>query len=70
MRDKPIMCVTEILDDDSGIWSNNICDTSIDTGALERILNDYGEEGYKEILDCLNILKRDLENTWEKLKRG
>ena len=69
MKDKPIMCITEILDDDSGIWANYICDTSTDINALGRILKDYGEEGYKEILDCLNILKRDLENAWEEINR-
>ena len=69
MKDKPIMCITEILDDDTGIWASNICDTSTDINALERILKDYGEKGYKEILDCLNILKRDLESAWGEINR-
>jgi len=69
MKDKPIMCITEVLDDDSGIWTNCICDTSTDISTLERILRDYGKEGYKEILDCLSILKKDLENAWKEVNR-
>jgi len=70
MKDRPIMCVTEILDDDTGIWASNICDTSTNVKVLERILKDYGKEGYKEILGCLNILRRDLETAWETIREG
>lgn len=70
MKDRPVMCVTEILDDDSGLYTDYVCDTSTDVGAVKRLLKEYGRVAYYEMVKCLDILRRDVENMWREMREN
>jgi len=65
MKDRPIMCVTEVLDDETGIWADDICEVNINASAIEKILKDYGKEGYNEIVSMLDLLRKELDDIWK-----
>ena len=58
MQDKVLLSVTQILDDDTGIWAGDLCEYSIHCADLEDFLESYGEKGAKEICDTLDVLKK------------
>ena len=58
MQDRPLLSVTEIIDDSTGIWAGDLCEYSICSGDLEDFLRDYGEKGAKEICKTLDYLKK------------
>lgn len=58
MQDRPLLSVTEIIDDSTGIWAGDLCEYSICSGDLEGFLRNYGEEGAKEICKTLDYLKK------------
>lgn len=68
MQDKPIMSVTVVIDDETGIWANDICEYSYSSWEVEQILNRYGQKGYNEILSMLHCLENNVKKDWKKLK--
>jgi hypothetical protein len=58
MKDRELLSVTEILDDDTGIWAGDLCEYGIVSGDLEDFLKNHGDEGAKEICKMLDELKR------------
>ena len=57
MKDRPLLSVTQILDDETGIYAGDLCDFSIH-GEVDDFLNRYGEDGAKEICETLDYLKK------------
>ena len=57
MKDIPLIKVTKIVDDETGIWSSDLCEYSIYTEKLEDFLKAHGERGVKEINRLLDVLK-------------
>ena len=70
MKDIPLMSVTQVLDDSTGIWANDLCEISIHSARLETFLKTYGDEGAKEIIEMLDILKKDTLEELNKIKKG
>ena len=58
MQDRILLSVTEILDDSTGIWVNDLCDFSVHVGYLEEFLQNYGEKGAQKICEMLDYLKK------------
>ena len=65
MRDQVLMSVTEILDDSTGIWGNDLCEFEIHVKRLEDFLNEYGKKGADEICKTLDELKKQVFNSLE-----
>ena len=58
MKDQPLMCVTRVLDDDTGIWAGDLCEFSIYLGRVEQFLKSHGKKGANEICSMLDTLKK------------
>ena len=58
MKDRPFLSVTQILDDSTDIWANDLCDFSIHCGALDSFLKAHKEKGAEEICKYLDFLKK------------
>jgi len=70
MTDRILLSVTEILDDDTGIWANDLCEYEISVGYLEEFLNEYGTKGAQEICKMLDSLKKAvMEDYLPKIKK-
>ena len=67
MKDQTLLRVTEVVDDDTGIWANDIVDFGIYTGLLENFLKQYREIGVKDICETLDFLKKRVHEIWEKI---
>jgi len=67
MQDRPLMSVTQVLDDDTGIWAGDLCECSIHCGPLDDFLQKYGKKGAIEICSMLEHLKK---MTYEYLKKA
>ncbi len=60
MKDTPLLSVTKILDDESGICASDLCDFSIHCADLEDFLIAHGDNGAKAICDQLDYLKKSV----------
>ena len=58
MQDRVLLSVTEVMDDDTGIWAGDLCEYSIHSADLDDFLRDYGDKGAKEICGMLDSLKK------------
>jgi len=59
MRDRILLSVTEILDDETGIWSGELCDHGIH-GVIYDFLKSEKEKGLEAIIGQLDFLKKDV----------
>lgn len=58
MKDTPLLSVTKIIDDESGICSGDLCDFSIHCADLDDFLRSHGQKGAEEICETLDYLKK------------
>lgn len=70
MQDSVLLSVTKIVDDDTGIWANDLCDYSIHSLDLEDFLKTNGKTGAEEIFKMLDQLKISVEEIYKSLKKG
>lgn len=63
MKDRPLLSVTEILDDSTGMWSGELCDFAIH-GTLQKFLERTGKKGRDEILNNLSFLTHTVWERW------
>jgi hypothetical protein len=56
MQDTPLLSVTVVTDDETGMYQIGDLDYSIPVGLLEDYLVRNGHKGYKEILFSLGVL--------------
>lgn len=64
MNDRILMKITEVFDDDSGIWDIGEIEFGISVMLLERYLKIYGKKGKEEIIKMLEFLKTKVEEYW------
>jgi len=69
MKDRKLMCVTQIMDDETGIWAGDMVEQAIYVENLKQFLKTYKESGKKALLDELDFLKKDVERYWEEIKK-
>jgi len=67
MQSEPILSIDVITDDETGLWSRDICDMTIVTDRVDNILRVYGEKGFKEIMELLDVIKNSVTDMWEEL---
>ena len=68
MQDRTLIELTEVTDDDTGIWKQGEIEYGI-SGNLEEYLKDYGEEGKKEVVKMLETLKGVVEEYWQRVEK-
>jgi hypothetical protein len=69
MKDEVMLEVTKIVDDDTGIWADDLCETGIKVGILEDFLKHNGEEGLKEFFGKLDFLKTEVTEIYKKMNK-
>ena len=67
MKDRVLLSVTEILDDEAGYTGGDLCDFDLHR-ACDDFLKEYGEKGRDAILAMLDFLKTDVIQSFERLK--
>ena len=60
MKDQMLLQVTEVIDDNTGIWHVGEIEFGISAN-LNKYLSKYGEEGRDKILEVLDYLKWAVE---------
>lgn len=60
MKDRPLVSVTEILDDETGLYAGDICDFSIH-GCVYQFIATYGEKGRADLVENLRYLANACE---------
>ena len=65
MKDRDLIKVKEILDDETGIWSHDLVDYGILVGPLREFLKKTGEVGRDEIIKTLEFLKTKVEEYYQ-----
>lgn len=70
MKDQVLMSVTEILDDSTGIWANDLCEFSVHSAQLDNFLKNYGVKGAKEIYKMLDALKKYTNECLNDINKG
>lgn len=59
MKDRPLFSVTQVLDDETGIWAGDLCEYSIHVGAVDSFLKAYGQKGMEAMeLMALAVLRQ------------
>ena len=66
MESQMLLEVTEVIDDDTGIWHMGEVEFGI-SGNLETYLLKYGEKGRDDILAVLNYLKEAVSKKCDEL---
>ena len=70
MQDQVLMSVTQILDDSTGIWANDLCEFTVHSARLDNFLEKHGEEGAEEIYKMLDALKKHTQECLNDIDRG
>jgi len=68
MRDEPLMCVTKIIDDETGIWANDLCEFSY-RGNVKDFMKRHGKTAFNEILSMLKCLEECTKRDWEEIEK-
>lgn len=66
MQDQRLLEITEVTDDETGIWQVGEIEFGI-YGTLEEYLRAYGKKGKDEILKTLDYLKREVQSRFDRL---
>lgn len=56
MRSSPILSLTVVTDDETGMYTMGELDFSIHVGAVEDYLKRNGHQGYKDMLFMMGVL--------------
>lgn len=67
MKDRKLICITEVIDDSTGTWRVGEIEFSITLGFLEQYLKTYGEKGKDEIISMLEFLKSKVEEYYQRV---
>ncbi len=70
MKDRNLLAVTEVIDDETGNYRIGEIDYSITIGLLDNYFARYGNEGKKEIIQILAFLIYYVEDRFRGLKQG
>ena len=68
MKDRILMSVTQVIDDDTGIWAGDITDFGIYTGLVKDVLRLYRKKGRDSIQKELDYLKKRVDELWDEVK--
>ena len=69
MRDKTLIKITEVIDDETGNWEIGEIEYGIVTEDLNDYLRVYREKGKKEIISMLEHLKSKVEEYFERIQK-
>jgi len=64
MKDRTLLSVTQIVDDDTGIYDVGSVDFGVH-GELRDFLKSRGEKGKQDVLETLDFLKKEVEREWQ-----
>jgi len=67
MKDRMLLEITEVVDDDTGNWYVGEIEFGI-SGNLEQYLREYGEKGRDDILGTLDYLKGAVTKQYDNLE--
>ena len=67
MKDITLIKITQVVDDETGIWRQGEIEFGIFTRLVEDYLKNYGEKGKKEIIDTLEYLKSKVEECFRRV---
>ena len=57
MRDVPMICVTVVTDDSTGVWDVGELEYSVHNGPFRKYIERYGQAGLDNVIAMLDELK-------------
>ena len=68
MREKILVALTEVVDDETGVWERGEVEYKIMISQLESFLKREKEKGKDEAIEMLEVLKNKIKEAWERIK--